>query len=312
MFSRFFIHRPIFAAVVSIVIVIAGGVSLLTLPVAQFPDIAPPTVTVSTSYPGASAVVVAETVATPIEQEVNGVENSIYMSSVCGNDGSYSLTVTFEPGTDLDIAQVQVQNRVQSAMPKLPEEVKRLGVNTKKKSPDFALMVSLYAKDKTKKSLDALFLNNYAVLRLKDVLARTPGVGDMTIFGASEYSMRIWLDPEQAAGARADDDRRRRRDQASRTCRSRRARSATRRRRRTSSFQYTVKTLGRLENVDQFESIIVKTGEGGRITRVKRRRARRARRRELQDVLARSTARRPRRSWSTSCRAATCSRSPRR
>jgi len=265
MFSRFFIHRPIFASVISIAILIAGGVSLLGLPIAQFPEISPPTVTVSTSYPGANALVVAETVATPIEQEVNGVENSIYMSAVCGNDGSYQLTVTFEQGTDLDIAQVQVQNRVQSAMPKLPEEVKRLGVNTKKKSPDFALMLSLVSPDG---KFDALYLNNYAVLRLKDELARTSGVGDITIFGASEYSMRIWLDPHKlrarnlttndvvaaireqniqvAAGAVGDPPAP-----------------------KDVAFQYTVKTLGRLTTEQQFKDIIVKTGEGGRITRVK-------------------------------------------
>ena len=195
MLSRFFIHRPIFASVISIAILIAGGVSLLALPVAQFPDISPPTVTVSTSYPGANAVVVAETVATPIEQEVNGVENiDLHVERLRqrrqlladGHVRTGHRTSTSPP--------VQVQNRVQSAMPKLPEEVKRLGVNTKKKSPDFALMVSLVSPDGR---YDALYLNNYAVLRLKDELARTPGVGDISIFGASEYSMRIWLDPNK-------------------------------------------------------------------------------------------------------------------
>jgi len=265
MLSRFFIHRPIFASVVSIVIVIAGGVSLLALPVAQFPDISPPTVTVSTSYPGANAVVVAETVATPIEQEVNGVENSIYMSSVCGNDGSYSLTVTFEQGTNLDIAQVQVQNRVQSAMPKLPEEVKRLGVNTKKKSPDFALMVSLVSPDGR---YDALYLNNYAVLRLKDVLARTPGVGDISIFGASEYSMRVWLDPDrlQARNLTTNDVVNAIREQNVQVAAGAIGDPPAP---EHVQFQYTVKTLGRLADIEQFQGIIVKTGEGGRVTRVK-------------------------------------------
>jgi len=265
MLSRFFIHRPIFASVISIAIVIAGGVSLLALPVAQFPDISPPTVTVSTSYPGANAVVVAETVATPIEQEVNGVENSIYMSSVCGNDGSYSLTVTFEQGTNLDIAQVQVQNRVQSAMPKLPEEVKRLGVNTKKKSPDFALMVSLVSPDGSK---DALFLNNYAVLRLKDELARTKGVGDISIFGASEYSMRVWLDPNklQARNLTTNDVINAIREQNVQVAAGAIGDPPAP---EDVQFQYTVKTLGRLTTEEQFRDIIVKTGEGGRITRVK-------------------------------------------
>ena len=190
MLSRFFIHRPIFASVVSIMIVLAGAVSLLGLPIAQFPNISPPTVTVSTAYPGANAVVVAETVATPIEQEVNGVENMIYMSSVCGNDGSYQLTVTFEQGTDLDTAQVQVQNRIQSATPKLPEEVKRLGVNTKKKSPDFALMISLVSPDQR---YDAIYLTNYAVLRLNQ--------GDAEL-AESHLRDMLALSPEDPRGHR--------------------------------------------------------------------------------------------------------------
>ncbi|MHC4931573.1 MAG: efflux RND transporter permease subunit, partial [Planctomycetota bacterium] len=265
MLSRFFIHRPIFASVLSIVIVLAGVVTLGALPVAQFPDISPPTVTVTTSYPGANAVVVAETVATPIELEVNGVENMIYMSSVCGNDGSYTLTVTFDQGTDLDIAQVQVQNRVQAATPRLPEEVKRLGVKTKKKSPDFALMVSLVSPDGRH---DAIALTNFAVRQLKDELARTSGVGDISIFGAADYSMRVWLDPHklQARNLTTNDVVAAIREQNVQVAAGAIGDPPAP---RDVAFQYTVTTLGRLSDKAQFESIIVKTGEEGRLTRVR-------------------------------------------
>ncbi|MCZ6786629.1 MAG: multidrug efflux RND transporter permease subunit [Planctomycetota bacterium] len=265
MLSRFFIHRPIFASVVSIAIVIGGVVSLMGLPIAQYPTIAPPTVTVSAGYPGANAVVVAETVATPLEQEINGVENMIYMSSVAGNDGSYTLTVTFEQGTDVDIAQVQVQNRVQAAMPKLPEEVKRLGVNTKKQSPDFALMVSLVSPDGR---YDDIYLSNFATQRLKDVLSRIPGIGALNIFGAAEYSMRIWLDPNklQTRNLTTSDVVAAVREQNVQV-----AAGAVGAPPSTDevAFQLTVNTLGRLRDVEQFENIIVKRGEEGRITRLK-------------------------------------------
>jgi multidrug efflux pump subunit AcrB len=290
MFSRFFIHRPIFAAVISIVILIAGGVSLAALPIAQYPNIAPPSVTVSCSYPGANSVVVAETVATPIEQEVNGVENMIYMSSISGNDGSYMLTVTFEQGTDLDIAQVQVQNRVATAMPKLPEEVKRIGVTTKKKSPDFALLIGLFSPDGR---YDDIYLRNFATLRLKDVIARIPGVGDLTIFGAAEYSMRVWLDPErlQARNLTTNDVVSAIREQNVQVAAGAVGEPPAP---DDVAFQLTVTTLGRLSTVEQFEEIIVKTGADGRVTKVRD---------------ARSRAGRRRRSWSTSCRAPTCSTS---
>jgi HAE1 family hydrophobic/amphiphilic exporter-1 len=176
MFSRFFIERPIFASVISIVIVIAGAITLGGLPVAQYPEITPPTVEVSATYPGANAQVVAETVAAPIEQQVNGVEGSIYMSSTSASDGSYKLTVSFEVGTDLDFAQVLVQNRVTLAEPNLPEEVKRQGVNTKKKSTNIILFISLLSPDGR---YDELFLSNYATLRIKDVLARIHGVSSL-------------------------------------------------------------------------------------------------------------------------------------
>ncbi|MGB5407647.1 MAG: efflux RND transporter permease subunit, partial [Thiogranum sp.] len=194
MLSKFFIEHPIFSSVISIVIVIAGLVSVANLPVAQFPDVVPPTVEVKATYPGANASVVAETVAAPIEQEVIGVENMIYMSSVSASDGSYTLTVTFEVGTDLDMANILVQNRVTLAEPKLPEEVKRQGVNTKKKSSNIILIASLSSADDR---FDELYMSNYATLNIKDTLSRIPGVGDIGIYPESDYSMRIWLDPEQ-------------------------------------------------------------------------------------------------------------------
>ena len=192
MFSKFFIEHPIFAGVISILIVLAGLVSVGLLPVSQYPEITPPTVEVKASYPGANAAVVAETVAAPIEQEVIGVENMIYMSSVSAGDGSYTLTVTFEVGTDLDMASILVQNRVTLAEPKLPEEVKRQGVNTKKKSPNIILIASLSSPDDR---YDELYMSNYATLRIRDTLGRIPGVGDVGIWPESDYSMRIWLDP---------------------------------------------------------------------------------------------------------------------
>src|SRR3954468_15141893 len=196
MFSRFFINRPIFASVLSIVIVLAGSIALFTLPVAQYPDIAPPTVEVSASYPGANARVVADTVAAPIEQQVNGVEGMMYMSSQCTNDGTYTLTVTFKPGTDLNIAQVLVQNRESLAEPILPDLVKRRGISVKKKSPNVLMIVNLFSKDQSRTSLE---LSNYATIQLRDELSRLQGVGDITYLGQRDYSMRLWLDPQKMA-----------------------------------------------------------------------------------------------------------------
>ena len=202
--SHFFIDRPIFAAVVSIVFVILGGVSFSRLPVAQYPEIAPPIINVSGQYPGASADVVASTVVTPIEQQINGVENMIYMSSNSTADGRFSIQVSFDLGTNLDIAQVQVQNRVAIAQPRLPADVRNIGVTVTKSSPDLMMVVHLYSPDKSR---DALFISNYATLEVTDPLTRVDGVGSITVFGSRDYSMRVWLDPDrlQSLGLTASD-----------------------------------------------------------------------------------------------------------
>ncbi len=265
MFARFFIERPIFATVVSIVIVIAGAITVFTLPVSQYPEITPPTVTVTANYPGANAQIVAETVAAPIEQEVNGVEDMIYMSSTSASDGSYELTVTFEVGTDLDIAQVLVQNRVSLATPSLPMEATRQGITTKKKSTNIIQFVALSSPDNR---YDELFLSNYATLRIRDVLSRIPGVGEVLIFPQSEYSMRVWLNPQQlkSRGITTRDVVAAIEEQnvqvAAGQIGSPPAPS-------TQNFQYTVNVLGRLTNTEQFNEIIVKTGDGPAITRLR-------------------------------------------
>ena len=192
--SHFFIDRPIFAAVVSIVFVILGAVSIGRLPVAQYPEIAPPVVRVSGQYPGASADVVAATVVAPLEQQINGVENMIYMTSNSTGDGRFQIDVTLELGTNLDIAQVQVQNRVAIAQPRIPADVRNIGVTTAKSSPDLMMVVHLYSPDKSR---DPLFISNYATVEITDMLNRIYGVGALTVFGARDYSMRVWLDPDR-------------------------------------------------------------------------------------------------------------------
>src|SRR6202043_2250886 len=194
--SHFFIDRPIFSTVLSVFVILIGGAAYFTLPVAQYPEIAPPTIVISASYPGASAQVVSETVATPLEEEINGVENMLYMSSQATSDGNLSLTVTFALGANLDIAQVLVQNRVAVAQPKLPTEVQRLGITVRKNSPDLMMVIHLSSPDGSR---DQLYISNYVTLQVKDVLARINGVGDVQIKGARDYSMRIWLDPEKVA-----------------------------------------------------------------------------------------------------------------
>jgi multidrug efflux pump subunit AcrB len=202
--SHFFIDRPIFAAVVSIVFLIVGAVSYSRLPVTQYPEIAPPTINVSGQYPGANADIVAATVVTPIEQQINGVENMIYMSSNSTADGRFSIDVSFELGTSLDIAQVQVQNRVAIAQPRLPVDVRNIGVTVTKKSPDLMMVVHIYSPDQSR---DTLFISNYATLSVTDILTRIDGVGSITVFGSRDYAMRIWVDPDrlQTVGLTATD-----------------------------------------------------------------------------------------------------------
>ena len=194
MISHFFIDRPIFASVISIFVTLTGGIALFGLPISQYPPIAPPTVQVACIYPGASAKVVADTIAAPIEQQVNGVEGMLYMSSNSGNDGSYNLTITFELGTDLNTALVMLQNRVSLAMPQLPDSVQKQGLTIKKKTPNILMVVSFFSPGET---YDNIALSNYATIHVKDELLRVPGVADMGYFGQRDYSMRAWLDPQR-------------------------------------------------------------------------------------------------------------------
>ncbi|MCX8049161.1 MAG: efflux RND transporter permease subunit [Methylohalobius sp.] len=264
-FSHFFIDRPVFASVLSIFIVLIGGLALFTLPLTQYPPIAPPTIVVSTVYPGADAQTVMETVATPLEQEINGVEHLLYMSSNSGDDGSLNLTVTFTPGTDADMAQVLVQNRVALAEAKLPEEVRRQGVSVRKRSPDLSLVINLLSPDGR---YDSEYLSNYALTQIKDVLARQPGVGEVAIFGARDYSLRLWLDPEKLAAyelAPMDVVR------AVREQNVEVAAGAVGKPPLTSQVdhQYTLITQGRLKTPEEFGAIVVKTGPQGQIVHLK-------------------------------------------
>lgn len=262
MFSIFFIRRPIFAAVISILIVIVGLVALVALPIARYPDLAPPTVQVSTVYPGANATTVAETVATPIEQEINGVENMIYMQSVSANDGTMNLTVTFAPGTDLDTANVLTQNRVSIAEAKLPEEVKRMGVTVKKQSTDVVLYITISSPNGT---YDDKFLSNFAWQRIRDELARVKDVGNVQVFGAGQFSMRIWLDPDRLDGFNlaAGDVVGAIRQQNVQVAGGRIGASPVP---SETQFEYTVNVRGRLTEVAEFENIVVKTTpDGGQV-----------------------------------------------
>ncbi len=258
MLSKFFIDRPVFANVIAIVTVILGVVALYTLPIEQYPRITPPTVQVTTSYPGANAQVVADTVAAPIEQQVNGVEGMMYMSSNCSADGSYALTITFDIGVDLDTAQVLVQNRVAIAEPLLPEEVRRQGIAVKKQSTDIILAVSMVSPDNT---FDSLFMANYASLRLRDELRRLEGVGDVDVRGGTDYSMRIWMDPERLAARNltTQDIISALHDQNVQVAAGQVGQAPAP---SDQLLQFPVTALGRLSDVEQFENIIVKKQEG--------------------------------------------------
>jgi multidrug efflux pump subunit AcrB len=278
MLSRFFIDRPIFAAVLSIVITLAGGISVFTLPLSQFPNVTPPTVQVQATYPGATAKEVADSVATPIEQQVNGVEGMMYMSSQCANDGSYNLTVTFKNGVDLNLAQVLVQDRVNLAIPQLPEVIKQTGVTTRKRSPD--ILMGLAINSPTGR-YDQLYLSNLALMQVKDELARVPGVGDVFLFGQRDYSMRIWVDPAKLAARRmsASDVVNAISEQNAQVATGAMGQEPMPGHQET---QVTLSTLGRLKEEplvgwaadhptieEQFGNIIIKRGSRGQMTRIK-------------------------------------------
>lgn len=263
--AKFFIDRPIFAAVISVIITLAGYLALQALSVAQYPEITPPTVQVTCNYPGASSKVVSDTVAAPIEQQVIGVENALYMSSQCTNDGGYTLTVTFEVGTNLDMAQVLVQNRVNLALPSLPSEVKATGVSVKKKSPNILLVVNLISP---KGTYDQLYLSNQATIKVRDELAQIKGVGDVTYLGQLDYSMRVWLDPDRMAirGLSASDVVNALREQNVQVAAGSLGRPPVP---AGQAFQYTLSTLGRLTDPKEFGNIVVKASDQGELTRLR-------------------------------------------
>lgn len=264
-FSRFFIDRPIFATVLSLIITIVGGIAQTQLPVAEYPEIAPPTVNIRATYPGASAKVIAETVATPIEQEVNGVDDMLYIVSQSTGDGFLVINVVFRPGTDIDQAQVLVQNRVAVAEPRLPEDVRRLGISVRKSSPDLMMVVHMTSPDGTR---DQQYVSNYATLYVKDVLQRIDGVGNVRIFGARDYSMRVWLDPDILA---ARDLTARDVVTALRAANLQVAAGAINQAPAKSdgAFTLSVQTLGRLSSIEQFENVIVRADDNGAVIRVR-------------------------------------------
>lgn len=265
MISKFFIERPVLANAIAVLMVVIGLVSLFGLPVAQYPDVVPPTVSVTTRYPGASARSVIDTVALPIEQQVNGVEGMLYMQSFSASDGSYNLTVTFQIGTDLDQAQVRVQNRVSTALASLPQAVQLQGVNVQKKSTSILEIVTLTSPDK---QYDSLYLANYATIRLKDELSRIPGVGNVNVFGAGQYSMRVWLDPQkmQVRGLTTQDVVQALQQQSEQVTAGQVGAPPAP---DGQSFQYTIEVSSRLDDPDQFGAVIVKTGASGDLTRVR-------------------------------------------
>jgi len=263
-FPHFFIDRPIFATMLSLVILIGGGISLFQLPISEYPEVVPPTVVVTANYPGANPKVIAETVASPLEDEINGVENMLYMASQATADGRMTLTVTFALGTDLDKAQVQVQNRVDSALPRLPEEVQRLGVVTEKSSPNLTMVVHLHSPDDSR---DITYLSNYAELNVKDEIARLGGVGDVQLFGGGEYAVRLWLRPDELAARNLNASdvvnavRAQNRQVAAGTLGAQPAPT-------DSQFQLLLNVRGRLTSLEEFRDIVLKVGENGAITRL--------------------------------------------
>lgn len=264
-FSRFFIDRPIFAAVLSILIFVTGVIAIPLLPISEYPDVVPPSVQVRAEYPGANPKVIADSVATPLEEAINGVENMMYMKSVAGSDGVLVTTVTFRPGTDPDQAQVQVQNRVAQAEARLPEDVRRLGVTTQKMSPTLTLVVHMFSPNNT---YDSLYLRNYATLKVKDELARLPGVGQIQIFGAGEYAMRVWLDPNKVAarGLTASDVVTAMQEQNVQVSAGQLGAEPLK---KQSDFLLSINTQGRLESEQQFGDIILKTSEDGSLVRLR-------------------------------------------
>src|SRR5260370_19436334 len=271
MLARFFIDRPVVAWVLSLVTILLGAVAAALLPIAEYPEITPPTVRVTANYPGANAQVVADPVAAPIEQQVVGVEGMLYMSSQSNNDGSYTLDVTFELGTNVNMAQVLVQNRVAIAEPTLPDVVRAIGVTTKKRSPDILLGISLYSEDNPETGrpyYDALYLSNYSTIQLKDAMARVEGVGDVIILGQQDYSMRIWLDPDklQSRNMTVGDVIRVLREQNVQVAAGQIGQAPVP---KGQDFQYTMSTLGRLVEAEQFADIILETGTDGEVTYLK-------------------------------------------
>ena len=263
-FSRFFIDRPIFAAVLSIIIFVAGLLSIFKLPISEYPDVVPPSIVVRAQYPGANPKVIAETVAAPLEEQINGTENMLYMSSQSTSDGALALTVTFKVGTDVEQAESQVQNRIQRALPRLPEEVRQIGVTAVKSSPNLTMVVHLVSPTGR---YDDVYLRNYAVLNVKDQLARLTGMGDVQLFGAGDYAMRVWLDPQKVAarGMTANDVVSAIREQNVQVAAGVIGASPS----KGSEFQMTVNTQGRLSSIEQFGAIIVRTGVDGAITELK-------------------------------------------
>ncbi len=263
-FSQFFIHRPIFAAVLSVMIFLAGAIAMFQLPITEYPEVVPPTVVVSAAYPGANPEVIADTVATPLEQAINGVENMLYLSSQATADGNLSITVTFGLGTNLNEAQVEVQNRVSRALPRLPEEVQRLGVTTEKSSPDLTMVVHVLSPDER---YDTLYLANFANLYVKDELARIEGVGGVRVFGAGDFAVRIWLDPDKIAALNLSTSeiisaiREQNRQAAAGSIGAPPSSGEN-------AFQLLISVKGRLESLEEFEQVIVRVGDNGAITRL--------------------------------------------